>query len=219
MKTALIISGQPHSWQKYAAGIIDRIIIPNNADVFIHAWSGFASEKELYQAFKPKDMLIETQKDFVNNDIDFAISLKAGYAGGAENPKVAQHYTFSTRSMWYSIKKAFDLISPEDQYDCVIKARFDLGIGAQISCKDYDLSALWAEDIHRPELVNNWMNFSNYAVMEKYSLYNKIQNLYDSEGIWCNEYWIKKVMDQHNISVKYGYWGLTIENTDIRKFS
>lgn len=231
MKTALLLSGQPRFLEKYYDCIYNNIIRPNNADVFFHCWeiedisrpfrygSGWANERInpnyknfLLNKYKPKAYIFEYQKKFIDDDVDFTFSLKSGYAGGTENKDGAKYHTFATRSMWYSIMKCWELCS-SDSYDCVIKHRFDAGISKTLKVENYDLNHLWAEDLGRSELVNNWCNFGNSEVMSKYcTIYNKIDSLYKETNIWCNEYWIKYVMDQNNIQIKHDYLGLTIES-------
>jgi hypothetical protein len=220
MKVAVLLSGQPRSFQKYSNCIQKNIIEPNKADVFFHTWSEDPSLiSQLLTAYRPVSYEAESQKTFVNNDIDFTHTLQQGYAGGAENPKVAQYYAFATRSMWWSLRQGFKLIGDHRSYDYVVKCRFDSCLSRPIICKSYDPHYLWAEDLGKTELVNNWINFGSYEVMKKYcNIYDHIPRLYQDTGIWCNEYWIKKIMDENGIQVAHDQWGLTIENTDIRTF-
>lgn len=219
MKVAVLLSGQPRSYERYIHCIKKNLIEPNNADVFFHTWSEDQTLiYNLVSAYKPKDYITQPQQIFINNDVDFQHTLQSGYAGGAEDPKVAQYYTFATKSMWFSLAKGFNIIAENRVlYDYVIKCRFDCGMSRPIVCTNYDPNALWAEDLGRPELVNNWLNFGSFRTMQKYcSIYHWIPRLYRNTNIWCNEYWIKQIMDEENIPIKHDYWGLTIENTDIR---
>lgn len=219
MKTAILLSGQPRSYNRYIDCIKKNLIEPNNADVFFHTWDdNRIATNELVAAYSPKAFSAHPQQQFIDDDVDFTKSLAAGYAGGSEDPKVARYYTFATKSMWWSLRRGYmDIVNTCIPYDYVIKCRFDCGISRPIICANYDPNSLWAEDLGRLELVNNWLNFGSRDVMRKYcNIYNQIPRLYEETGIWCNEFWIKKIMDENNIPIKHDYWGLTIENTDIR---
>lgn len=217
MKTALCISGQPRSFTKYADRIQQNIIKPNNADVFLHVWDNLDPDlhQNLEQLYRPKACIIENQKSFPKNGVDFTKTLEMGFGGGAENKRIAEHYVFCTYSMWYSIQQAFKLASEYSNYDVIIRARFDLGISQKVITDTKKV--LYAESLGN-DLINNWMNYGSYDVMLKYcNIFDQIQSLYNNTGIWCNEYWIKHVMDNSDISIQFGYWGLTIENTDVSR--
>jgi hypothetical protein len=218
MKTAIILSGQPRSYQRYADVIKRNLIDPNNADVFIHCWCDNSSlQQEIIDRYSPIDYFFEPQREFVNPGIDLEYTRQCGYAGGTELPKYADYHIKATYSMWYSIKQAFHLV-PYGEYDYVIKCRFDCGLHQPVVCRNYEKAALWAEDLGRPELVNNWLNFASWEIMYDYChIYDKIDQLYKETNIWCNEYWIKYVMDKSKTSVCHGGWGLTIENINVKE--
>lgn len=246
MKVALLLSGQPRYIKQYADGIINNLIAPNNADVFVHCWApqvkvpfrageGWKDERlaenaieQILRIYRPTALKYEPQIDFADRklfpiEVDFTRTLAANMGGGAEKPEIAEYYRYATLSMWYSIMEAGKLVSPQVElggtcpYDCIIKARFDLGIQKRVCVADYDLSKVWAEEIGgRPELLNNWFNFGGLTAMQPImSIYDRISDLYGITGIWCNEYWAKKVCDDNNIGIGFDSFGLSIPSRNL----
>lgn len=229
MKTAVLLSGQPRYVTEHYHGIKSNLIDVNNADVYIHVWeddqdkpfrAGRGWQKErltpnfrfiIPELYKPKKIKIESQKkDFPITDVDFSYTLANNMGGGSEIEDVKKHYIFATQSMWYSIKSVFDLI--KEDYDAVILTRFDLGISSPIVIKNYNLESVWGQDISRPDLLLNWMNFGSFSKMKFVfgEMYDRISQLYSETNIWCNEYWCNFICENNSIGVRRSGWGLTI---------
>lgn len=93
--------------------ILDKV----DTDVFIHSWEPELTEK-LHELYSPKSIKIEEQIDFD----EFIKENKLDELKGT--PRSPQ----TILSHFYSIQKAFELVyNSDNQYDVVIKARFDLG--------------------------------------------------------------------------------------------
>lgn len=235
MKTALLLTGQPRYVLEHYPAIKNNLIEPNSADVYIHMWTdpnlsdkpfrsgkGWINERltknaesTVNELYKPKTIKIELQKSFPILDIDFTNTLKNNMGGGAEIPDVKQHYIFATQSMWYSIKQCFNLLS--ESYDAVILTRFDLSVSSRLSVDQYDLNRVWGQDIGRPELLLNWMNFGSFDKMNLVfgQMYDRIVNLYNETNVWCNEYWCKYICDKTGINIGLGNWGLGIPSRNL----
>jgi hypothetical protein len=236
MKTAVLLSGQGRYIPEHADGIRRNLIDPNNADVYVHTWdsseltgqpfrsgAGWANERlsdnqfeTIKSLYNPVTITIQKQKEFPLLDIDFTNTLANNMGGGAENPETKKHYILATQSMWYSINRVFNLISTE--YDAVILTRFDLGISRPVKITDYDMSYIYGEDIGRPELLLNWMNFGSASNMRKVfgMMYHNILSIYNRSNIWCNEFWCQYSCSIDNlIPVKKTGWGLTIPSRQL----
>lgn len=235
MKNALLFFGQPRYVREAFPNIHRNLIQPNNPDIFIHMWNdlpkdepfrageGWKNERltnnpieTVIDLYQPKAILVEKQRSFPNDGVDFTNTLAKGYAGGTERPEIAKSHIFSTYSMWYSISKVFDLIRRE-RYDSVILTRLDLSINRPVKIDSYDLEAIWGESINRPELLLNWMNFGNQNYMNVIfgDMFHIINDLYKESDIWCNEYWCRYCCKKWSIPVKEGYWGLGIPSRNL----
>lgn len=88
-------------------------------DVYIHSW-----QPELYDRitslYKPKAAEFEIQKDFSKEVISLGLDNMPGDSPTGRSPH-------TILSHLYSVSKSFNLIEDINQYDLVIKARFDLG--------------------------------------------------------------------------------------------
>ncbi len=237
MKIALVMSGQPRYVEQAFPNIYRSIIEPNNPDIYCHCWYSKEQEdkpfrygrgwqdqritadapEKILKLYKPKAFLYEPQRLFEDDirlsKVDFTKSLAAGYAGGAENPECANYYKFATFSMWYSIYKSYILFSHiYNQYDVIIKCRYDLGINKIVKISDYDTHAtIWHESLGRPELMNNWFNFGDRKSMYHIlSMYNNLIEIYQTTGLWCNEYFTKYTCDLNNIRIQSDGFGLSL---------
>lgn len=234
MKTALLMFGQPRYVQESFTNIHRCLIEPNNADVYVHTWiyptdqpfrvgEGWKNERlkpnatqDIENLYKPKAITKTVWEPFnLINEINFSHSLSSGYAGGAENQEIANYYVEASLSMWYSVHKCFSLL--EKKYDAIILTRFDLGIQTPIYLQTYDLNAIWGEDIGKPELLLNWMNFGSETHMRhvfKY-MFTELFKIYAKTNIWCNEYWCRFMCEHMEIPIKRGSWGLTIPSRNL----
>lgn len=94
------------------------ILDKHDVDVYIHSWEVDKKSliTDLYSNWL-KDYIFEPQKDFTGPRIDRIRSLRA-----------CPRDPCSVMSHFYSIEKSFKLAySKHEDYDCVIKSRFDLG--------------------------------------------------------------------------------------------
>lgn len=212
MKTAVFLSGQPRFMEECASNILDKVIKPNNADVFIHYWNpveGYnykysSSEydpnwsklqvpqdigKKIIDIYQPKECVGENPVEFCMK-VPLANSIKRYYWGVAnlsseELDKWTRTHIRNSLSMWYSINQAFASI-PKDTYDCVIRCRFDLKFGHVINVQSCDLTKINYIDLNQPpELISDWFGVGSYNTMAKYAaVYNNWQFLLQN----CNHH-------------------------------
>ena len=198
-RVALCISGQPRSSLDTFPLIYENIILPNNADVFIHmnfdsnntyiekshADNGKCNlasniDKTVIELYKPKCVLVEKPKHFKN--INFKIPperLKRSYdMNGHKGWTDDQHIEYITRqlySMYYSINKCNELkelyaLENNIHYDYIIRIRFDITPKDKLICSNYDSKFINYLDIGQPdELISDWLNFGNNAIMNVYA--------------------------------------------------
>jgi hypothetical protein len=128
MKIALCLSGYFNSSRDTTSLGIDgfhhikkHILTGNDVDVYIHTWDteNVVHINELYSSWI-KNCIVESQIDFkplfIKNGLD-TLSIESGRAP-----------FWNVFSQYYSVQKSFELMMQSNiEYDCVIKARFDLG--------------------------------------------------------------------------------------------
>ena len=201
MKVALCISGQIRSVRESFNDIYNNIILPNNADVFIHAWYDEDTldttsidfsrnrklekgiDKHIIELYKPKKVLFEKQKIFnkTYNHLYVSDSWKeAGLLNIGKNKATLEdsknNIIQCSLSMWYSIFKCNELkelyaIENNFLYDYVIRSRFDIAIKEPLYVHKYDKKALYYIDINQPD--NLVSDIFNFGS-------NRIMNLYAS---------------------------------------
>ncbi|HIO72073.1 MAG TPA: hypothetical protein EYN38_03100 [Flavobacteriales bacterium] len=149
MKIALCLSGyfdslkdttsRGHDGHAYIKKhILDRASDDCEVDVFYHNWEPHL-EEEVAKLYEPKLYTVETQIDFVKVAEAHGVSRKDldpyGQLGNwSMTSKQGAGYVGPERllSQYYSTQKSFELKKQYEEehgftYDCVIKARFDLG--------------------------------------------------------------------------------------------
>jgi len=198
-KVALCISGQPRSAIETFPLIYENIIVPNNADVFIHM--NFDSnntyiekshsdngncklssdiDKRVIDLYKPKSFLVEKPKNFKNKNIQIPTDrLERTKKMNLHKEWTDEHHTeYIIRqlcSMYYSINKCNELkelyaLENNIHYDYVIRIRFDITPREKLICSNYDANFIHYLDIGQlDELISDWLNFGSNAIMNVYA--------------------------------------------------
>ena len=198
-KVALCISGQPRSAIETFPLIYENIIVPNNADVFIHmnfdsnntyiekshSDNGICNltsniDKQVIELYKPKNVVIEKPKNFKNKNIQIPINRleRSKKMNSHKEWNDEQHTEYTIKqlySMYYSIYKCNELkelyaLENNIHYDYVIRIRFDITPRDKIICSNYDSNFINYLDIGQPdELISDWLNFGSNAIMNIYA--------------------------------------------------
>jgi len=166
-----------------------------DVDVFIHTWN----ESPTIQLYNPKKYQIQNQQQVIHNiksQIDFG-SIKI--EGSVPN----------NISMYYSIKKCFDLVPPSD-YDIVIRCRFDLllennldlkTIVSGISNKEYDIFI--PGRIFNVGGYNDQLAIGSYSAMKVYSDCIFYLNLLARKlKKWHPESFLRVWLDKNNLKIQ-----------------
>jgi hypothetical protein len=196
MKTAVCISGLPRGLKECSKSILDNIILPNNADVFIHSWFNPEKAGSLYrnrhpafqakvlndtdkliiETYNPKKVVIENQKIFDDKKY-FSI-----YQPNDE------YFIFAIQSMLYSIQQCGTLKAEHEnllnfKYDAVCRIRFDLLIKEPIyfNSLNLDYVNIKMDCTHKMFCCNDHIAVSNSKNMDVYfNTYSAIEELYRS---------------------------------------
>jgi hypothetical protein len=198
-KVALCISGQPRSAIETFPLIYENIIVPNNADVFIHinfdsnntyiekshADNGNCNlnsdiDKRVIDLYKPKSVLVEKPKFFKNINLKIPPArLRRSYdMNGNKGWTEEQHIEYTIRQIYnsyYSIYKSNELkelysLENNINYDYVIRIRFDITPRDKLICSNYNSNFIHYLDMnHQDELISDWLNFGSNSIMNVYA--------------------------------------------------
>jgi hypothetical protein len=202
MRVAVCLSGQFRSVEKCYSNIYEKIIVPNNADVFYHSWysddlvdKNFVSHEsnkgfliknihiKAFELYRPKKHYLEHQIDFSNQS-----------SGISTHPFVMNPN--SIFSMFYSIFLSNKIKSEYEKennfiYDAVIRCRFDLKPHDIIDVSQLDLNFLNVKGdcTHNIYCLNDHFAISNSKNMDIYSdTYNFLQKYYfEKKQYFCPE--------------------------------
>ena len=199
MKIALCISGQPRSALDTFPYIKEHIIVPNNADVFIHMHYDSDNsymekshldngsclykkdiDKELIELYQPKSYLVEKPRNFQKSYLyldekRLSRSKDMNIHKRWTDEEHKQHTIKQVMSMYYSIYKCNELkeiFMNENNihYDYVIRIRFDLLPQESIICSRFNPKCINYLEIGQPDhMISDWINIGSNAVMNIYS--------------------------------------------------
>jgi len=210
MNVALCISGQPRNVQVVYPHIYENLIEPNNADVFIHSWIDsnlighrpvsaggvIASDiipddidKIILDLYQPTNHIFEPQIEFDGSRY--------------EERKYPQIKPRSSISQRYSVFQSIQLALTHNNYDCIIRVRFDWAIASPIEVIDFDLSRLTCpDDCPHYTGINDQFAFANADIMACYgNLYHNLDTLYDRGVPFCDEILLYHHMRENHIDI------------------
>lgn len=125
MKTALCLHGYFDSLMDHTSKGLDgykhikrNILDKTNVDIYIHSWQP-ELEQYIRDLYNPVSGIFEKQIDFSNTVKDLNLNDMPKDSSVARSPA-------TILSHFYSIQKCFEQVD-FNKYNCVIKARFDLG--------------------------------------------------------------------------------------------
>lgn len=195
MKVAVCISGQMRNIEKTFENISTNILIPNNADVFIHSWYDPQSPyiesidmnrckpidinipQRILDLYKPCKYLFEKPKDF-SKSYDSILKVPEQWINTFLNQHPSKehakrHMIKNMKSMIYSIHKANELkeLYAEEQgfmYDYIIRIRFDISLNKPLILNQMNLNpkSFYYVNLNQPdELISDWLNIGSNTVM------------------------------------------------------
>ena len=201
MKVAVCLSGQLRTFDKTYNSIIENLVKPNNADVFIHSWdetniSTGIDKSRIYACntnnidkvltyFNPQKYVFDKPMDFIEyNDLHVSDgwidTIMKMHNMSREDAK--QHCIRNTCSMFYSIYKCNELKNTyanenNFEYDYIIRCRFDLKIKKPIYISQFSNNKLYYHNLNQQDnMVSDWFNISNNNNMNIYS--DVFKNIY-----------------------------------------
>lgn len=230
MKTAVLISGQIRDAKNCYQSLIDNVIKPYNADVFIDTWNpnnkipdgrnqyienSFGLD-DLARIFRPKMMSVE---DFEDNPIVSRVrevykhlnypNMRTAYDGSHAWEIRFEAPTFMHYKIW-KVNVAKDLYEKINnfKYDCVIRTRFDLFFEdfPQIQPKPNTVYIPSGSD-HRGGVCDMTVIGDSDSITKYSSVYVNLQNYINNQMGLHSESLLRKHLELN---------GLTIERFNIK---
>lgn len=136
MKVALLLSGLARNVKEGYDSFFKNVIEDYKADVYLHYWKD-GEWDEVLKVYSPKKYLCVEPFPFTE------------YKKGVQSPndKLARPIypydvagNFTALPMFWGWQSVYSLI--EDDYDCIIKSRFDLACDERLDVSKYDLNKI-----------------------------------------------------------------------------
>ena len=165
----------------------NNLIIPNNADVFVHTWS-HQYETDINEKYQPKKSIFEPQINFKEEADKIC---KDGYRNDQN------HHILSR---WYSNKKVLELMKNYEEehsfkYDLVMITRFDCFYKGEWNMKELNPNNFY--------IIGGWEADYSHSLPDLCFICNsdnanKLSKMYDN---------IKNVYFNHNFDNQPDLWG------------
>jgi hypothetical protein len=212
-----------HTW--YSEDSAEKVLYSNELSSF----SGDAKIKsgvieDIKKLYSPKKIITDEPKKIISDICFDNVSEKyfAGYSSsGLTRKEFGDIKVNNLYSMWYSIlqsnllKREYELSSGKI-YDIVIRFRFDNICRRPIVLNDINPDFLYYQEMGQPDgMISDWINISSSKNMDTYSsIFNNIKNLKESlersEGVYCNELFIREICQKFNIPTMSRDFGLEL---------
>jgi len=159
MKTAIIFSGHLRCFKDCYESISRNVLIPSECDVFMHLYD-CADVDDAISLYKPKNYIVTNVNDALPYTVDPVCRMY----------KASETDTDAVFSMWNNIKRSFELIGSD--YDCVIKARYDIKFSAPLNLKSMNMECInipeggdWRGGMFDMFAVSSYENMNHYCHM------------------------------------------------------
>jgi SAM-dependent methyltransferase len=229
LKVAVCLSGHMRTFEKTGPSIVNNLIKPTKADVFIHTWDtlGFDPGRgdanslnmqtsdyldKINSMFSPKDIVVEK---FFNQNKDKYV-----------NRVVETRDPANVLGMFYKIKKCNEIKQAYEEkngflYDVVIRCRPDLNLDSPINTADFkNINSVFIPAFDFYLGYNDKFAFGTSKAMDIYSLcYDYISTYYDKGCIFNAESIMKFHFNYFAIPLKRCNIKYTIFRVDGFKFS
>ena len=142
MKIAIVMTGHAKGWQRTYEGLQTCILGQHDVDIYISTWdvdnAGRSGGADDYPAFnttpmmdlyKPKKFCVENHTKYHENrfpTLSFEEREHDVFKVDAHAKTHGSYWVERMRDMWYIIKKGFQLIENPQEYDIIMRLRFDI---------------------------------------------------------------------------------------------
>jgi hypothetical protein len=178
MKVAILISGQPRNFDKGFLALKSAYLDKYDCDVYYHTWNSTSFRATQFFSNRPPntyeyDVNWHVRLSDMYSPTDYVLEVPKQFDDKNIIDPVWRQPLQNTKSMFYSVKQAFDL-TPMG-YDCYIRTRFDLMYEeSTLDLETLDLSKIhvweWDTDIRvRHRGVYDVFAIGNYETIGIYS--------------------------------------------------
>lgn len=178
MKIAVCISGQPRAYKQGYEYLKKNLLDHYECDIFIHTWkNGVYSTDDVFDLYKPV-------KGVSEDYFEFPEILNRKYT---HTPDAAKFPASSSTCAYYSLFRSclykIDHEVRTQQYDWVVKTRFDYALNARIPFEQLDPTKLYIPNcrmVPTRDFGNDQFAFGSSHVMNHYmSTYINMETYYN----------------------------------------
>lgn len=178
LKVALVLSGQPRSFERgyeyHKKNLLDRF----DVDVFMHTWSdvSVATQLEIARLYQPKAVSfssIDTEENWIKNFF--------------ERIPNKQFPAINTYKMFYSLYQSFFLIGKPTFYDVVVRSRFDFALNIIPPLYETRVNTVYVPSDRMTmehDFCADMFAWGTYNTMQKYcSTFLNLRQLYEKHNL------------------------------------
>ena len=199
MKIAVCISGQPRSYTKGYEYLKKNVLDRYDTDIFIHTWKNKVYDiKDVIDLYNPVDYITDELSIFDKDD------LNRKYTNTPDPEKFPpSNMVYAYYSLFQSclLKIKNEIVS--NQYDWVIKTRFDYAINGVIPFDKMDKTKIYIPNcrmVITRDFGNDQFAFGSSLVMNKYmSTYLMMEDYYNAGYQMNGEEMLKATLRNNNL--------------------
>lgn len=173
MKVALIMAGDLRNFDECYPSLRDNILSEVDCDIYLHSYFDDRVE-EAKSMLDPVDYITEDR-----NDVNIQHVINPNRTPSEVLPKYMNQFY-----QWRNVKKAFDIIPEDNDYEAVIKTRYDISYSKNLWCNDFDFSEFnipsggdWRRGMFDMFCISSYNNMKYYC-----SMYDQMQK-YHMDGV------------------------------------
>lgn len=143
MKTAVLITGHPRTYDKTHKSLYENCILPNQSDVFLSVWTEdeagqIINLNRLGEVYNPILIDSSSVRDYENEKEKFVFldraedCFRTNVRAYLSKKSLGTHHIERIRSQWYRVKRGMQAIAASGKYDIVIRIRFDIKLNGRV---------------------------------------------------------------------------------------
>jgi hypothetical protein len=198
MKIAIIMTGHVKGWKRTYEGLQNHVLRHHDVDFYLSTWDvdnigrngtpnhySAVDIEPVVQLYKPKKFRVENHNRYHQNrfpPIAFEEREDDVFKTNTHAIEHGRYWVERMRDMWYIIKQGYLLIDHPEEYDLIMRLRFDVVLDA-ITFQQTDVPIFLHVDLNKKS-VYDLLAYGPPDLMKIYShVFDHIESIYKNDNI------------------------------------
>lgn len=189
MKIAVLLTGFTRTHRLCYESLSNIILNNYNCDIYCCTWDkqedGRATDLNDFSIYKKelKRITLCSEEDFIQEEPNIKILNRPGdvFLINERAKEHGKYWVDRLQKQWYIVKRCFSSLHKPQQYDIIVRIRFDISLNK--------LQFKINNSLNIPRDIGGWsytdhMAYGNFPIMEKYcNLVNNISSMYINNNV------------------------------------